>query len=62
VMGRRHAPAALPRERDPEEAGWAPGAVWTGAENRAATGIRSPDCAARSQSLYRLRYPGPQQA
>jgi hypothetical protein len=26
-----------------QEAGWAPGPVWTGAENLAATGIRSPD-------------------
>ena len=40
-----------------QEAGWAPGPVWTGAENLAPTGIRSPDCPARSQSLYRLRYP-----
>ena len=39
------------------EAGWAPGPVWTGAENIAPTGIRSPDRPARSQSLYRLRYP-----
>jgi len=37
--------------------GWAPGPVWTGAENLAPTGIRSPDRPARSQSLYRLRYP-----
>ena len=40
-----------------QEAGWAPGPVWTGAENLASTGIRSPDLPARSQSLYRLRYP-----
>jgi hypothetical protein len=40
-----------------QEAGWAPGPVWTGAENLAPTGIRSPDCPARSQSLYRLNYP-----
>ena len=40
-----------------QEARWAPGPVWTGAENLAATGIRSPDRPARSQSLYRLRYP-----
>jgi hypothetical protein len=26
-----------------QEAGWAPGPVWTGAENLALTGIRSPD-------------------
>ena len=38
-------------------AGWAPGPVWTGAENLTPTGIRSPDRPARSQSLYRLSYP-----
>jgi hypothetical protein len=52
---------SLPPEKDPvpivQEAGWAPGPVWTGAENLAPTGIRSPDRPARSQSLYRLRYP-----
>jgi len=26
-----------------EEAGWAPGPVWIGAENLATTGIRSPN-------------------
>ena len=41
-----------------QEAGWAPGTVWRGAENLAPTGIRSPDCPARSELLYRLRYPG----
>ena len=40
-----------------QEAGWAPQLVWTGAENLAPTGIRSPDRPARSQSLYRLSYP-----
>ena len=35
-----------------QEAGWAPGPVWKGAENLAYTGIRSPDRPARSQSLY----------
>jgi len=40
-----------------QEAGWAPGPVWIGAENLASTGIRSPDRPARSESLYRLRYP-----
>ena len=39
-----------------QEAGWAPGPVWTGAEKLAPTGIRSPDRPARSKSLYRLRY------
>ena len=35
-----------------QEAGRAPGPVWTGVENLATTGIRSPDRQARSQSLY----------
>jgi hypothetical protein len=43
-----------------QEAGWAPGPVWTGAENLAATGILSPDRPVRSQSLYRLSYRSPQ--
>jgi hypothetical protein len=40
-----------------QEDGWAPAPVWTGAENLAHTGIRSPDRLARSQSLYRTSYP-----
>jgi len=40
-----------------QEAGWAPGPVWTGAENFASTGIRFLDRPARSQSLYQLCYP-----
>jgi hypothetical protein len=39
-----------------QEAGWATGPVWTGAENLDLTEIRYPDPPARSQSLYRLRY------
>jgi len=35
-----------------QEAGWAPGPVWTGAENLACNGILSPDRPARSESLY----------
>ena len=42
-----------------QEAGWAPGPVWTCAENFSSTGIRSPDLPARSESLYRLSYPDP---
>jgi hypothetical protein len=61
VRGQRHALAALYPGKDPvpivQEAGWAPGSVWIGAENLAPTGFRSPDRPARSQSLYRLRYP-----
>jgi hypothetical protein len=41
------------------EAGWAPGSVWTGAENLAPTEIRYSDRPARSESLYRLSYPAP---
>jgi hypothetical protein len=59
VGGQRQAPAALPPGNDPvpivQEAGWAPGPAWKGAENLAPTGIRSPDRPARSESLYRLR-------
>jgi hypothetical protein len=50
-----------PRERSVphlQEVGWAPGPVWIGAENLALIGIRSPGRSARSESLYRLRYPG----
>jgi len=61
MTGQRHAPAAVyPRKvlvPTVQEAGWAPGPVWTGAENISPTGIRSPDRPARSQSLYRLSYP-----
>jgi hypothetical protein len=35
-----------------QEAGWAPGPVWTGAENLTPTWIRSLDHPAHSQSLY----------
>jgi hypothetical protein len=45
VGGQWHAPAAFTPGKDPvpivQEAGWAPGPVWTGAENLALTGIRS---------------------
>jgi hypothetical protein len=58
VRGLHHAPAGLYSGKDPvsivQEFGWAPGSVWTGAENLALTGIRFPDRPARSQSL-----PGP---
>jgi hypothetical protein len=39
-----------------QEAGLAPGPVWTCAKNLAPTGIQSPDHPARSQSLYWLSY------
>jgi hypothetical protein len=55
VGGQRHATVALPPEAE-----LAPRPVWTGAENLAPTGIRYLDRPARSESLYRLHYPGPQ--
>jgi len=36
-----------------------PRAGWTGVEYLACKEIRSPDRLARSESLYRLSYPGP---
>ena len=60
--GQRHAPAAFTPGKEPvpivQEAGWAPGPVWTGVENLAPTGIQTPDCPAHSESLYWLHYPG----
>ena len=41
------------------EAGWAEEQDWPGAEDVAPTRIRSPDRPARTESLYRLSYPGP---
>jgi hypothetical protein len=40
-----------------QEAGLAPGPIWTGVENLALTGIRSPNRPSLSQPLYRLNYP-----
>jgi hypothetical protein len=52
-----------PWERNPvpivQEAGWAPGLVWTAVENLASTRIWSPDRPAHSESLYQLHYLGP---
>ena len=63
VSGQRHNPAALNREGSCSHCiggRVAPGTVWTGAENLAPTQIRSPDLQTRSECLYRLSYPGPQ--
>jgi hypothetical protein len=59
VSGQRHAQADFStpgKDTVPilQEALWATGPVWTGAENLIPTGIGSPDRPARSQSLYRL--------
>ena len=49
--------------RDPvpnvQEADWAPGLVWTGAENLATHWDSNSDCPANSEPIYRLCYPGP---
>ena len=44
-----------------QEAGWAPGLVWTREENLAPPppGIRCSNRPARSESPYRLSYPDP---
>jgi hypothetical protein len=42
-----------------QEVGWAPGPVWTETENLVTIGISYPDRSARSESLYLLRYHGP---
>jgi hypothetical protein len=56
----RQATTAFTPGKDPvpivQEAEWAPGPVWMGAENLAPTGIRSLDLPVRSESLYRLSY------
>ena len=39
-----------------QEAGWAPGPVWTGAENLVPTGIRSRTVQSVAQLLYLLSY------
>jgi hypothetical protein len=43
-----------------QEAGWAPGPVWTGAENLVSTGIRSPDRPARNAVAIATALPDPQ--
>jgi hypothetical protein len=60
VSSQCHAPAALLLVLIVQEAVWALGSVWTGAENFAPTGIRSSDLSARSELLYRLSYPVPE--
>jgi hypothetical protein len=62
VGGRRQAPAALPpgkwRVTIVQETVWATGPVWTVGEISPQRG-GSHDRPACSESLYRLRYPGP---
>jgi len=59
VSGQQHVPAALYPGEDPvpilQEAGWAPGQVWTGGKFRPHQDS-IPDRPTLSQSLYRLSY------
>jgi len=54
VGGQRHTPPALPPGKrlgtHLQEAGWGPGPLWTGAENFAHTGLRTPDRPTRGES------------
>ena len=60
VGGQRHAQAALPpvKKAGTHSTGYwlDPGPVWTGAENLALTGIRSPVRPARSHSQLQRAY------
>jgi len=62
VGGQRHAPVSLfPGNRSGtplQEGRWPPESLWTGAENLDSAGIRSTVLPARSESLYRLQFPG----
>ena len=55
VGGPHHVPTYLPRGKDAvpilQEAGWVSGLVWTGAENLAPTGIRTPNKKGRETYL-----------
>ena len=59
--GQQHTPAALYPGKDPvtivQKVGCAAGLVWTGGKSRPHRDS-IPDRPARSQSLYRLSYPG----
>ena len=63
VDGQRHAPAALYTREDlvpiVQEAGWAPGSVWTGAENLASTGFRVATPTELSRPCAKLDVPTP---
>jgi len=60
VGGQPRAPAASTPGKDPvpivQEAGWAPGPVWTGGKSLPHRDS-IPDRPARSRSLYQLSYP-----
>jgi hypothetical protein len=42
-----------------QQGGWAPGPVWTDAENLVPSSFRTPDLQTSSESLYHRRHPGP---
>ena len=64
VRGKRDFPAVLPPGKRPGThctGDWLGlGACMDGCKNLAPTGIRPSDRPARSETLYRLSYPGPQ--
>ena len=59
----RHIPTVLPPGKNPvpivQEAGWELGPVWSGAENLVHHRDSIAGPSSRSESLYRLSYPGP---
>ena len=59
MSGQQHAPATLHPRKDPvpilQEAGWAPGSVWTGGKSHHHRDLIL-DRPAHSQLLYRLSY------
>ena len=61
VKGERHVPVALTPGKDPvpivQEAGWAPGPVWTGAENLA--WVFDPRTVQPVPAAIPTRLPGP---
>jgi len=64
VGGQRQAPAALPPGKRHDThcmEGWMDSMAGLDRSGKShPTGIRSPDCPARGEFLYRLSYPGPQ--
>jgi len=63
MCGQQHAPTAFyPRERDPvpilQEAGWAPGLVWTGGKSRPQRDS-IPERPGRSSVAISTELPGP---
>ena len=59
-MGPRDGLDRCGKSRPPQEAGWAPGTVWTDAENLAPPpGFEPRTVQPRSESLHRLSYSGP---